>query len=138
MLAEEGEWGINAPQRYRAFADRVASLRAELVDQLDRLRKSGKRIAAYGAAAKGVTLLSYCGIGGAHLDYVVDRSPHKQGKLLPGTRLPIHKPEHLLTDQPDYVLLLTWNFADEIINQQAEYVRRGGRFIIPIPEVRVV
>ena len=138
MLAEEGEWGINAPQRYRAFADRVASLRAELVDQLDRLRKSGKRIAAYGAAAKGVTLLSYCGIGGAHLDYVVDRSPHKQGKLMPGTRLPIHGTEHLLTDQPDYVLLLTWNFADEIINQQAEYIRRGGRFIIPIPEVRVV
>ena len=138
MLAEEHEWGIAAPQRYRAFADRVASLRVELVDQLDRLRNSGKRIVAYGAAAKGVMLLSYCGIGREHLDYVVDRSPHKQGRLLPGTRLPILEPEQLLTDQPDYVLLLAWNFADEIINQQAEYTRRGGRFIIPIPEVRVV
>ena len=100
--------------------------------------REGNRIAAYGASAKGTTLLNYCGIGRETLDFVVDRSPVKQGRYTPGTQLPIHPTERLLGGMPDYTLLLTWNFADEILEQQAEYHRRGGRFIVPVPEVPVV
>ncbi len=105
---------------------------------VNRLKAEGKRLAGYGAPAKGSTLLNYFGIGRETLDFVADRSTVKQGRFTPGTRLPIRAPEELLTAMPDYVLLLTWNFADEILAQQAEYRARGGRFIIPIPEVRVV
>ena len=101
-------------------------------------RGAGKSIVGYGAAAKGNTLLNYCGLTAAEIDYVVDRSTVKQGLYTPGTHLQIHPPEKLLADMPDYVLLLTWNFADEILEQQAEYRRRGGRFIIPIPSVKVM
>jgi len=110
----------------------------ELRELLDALRSEGRRIAAYGASAKGTTLLTTCGIGRETLDFVVDRSPVKQGMFTPGSRLPIHPPERLVDDMPDYTLLLTWNFAAEILAQQEEYRRRGGRFIIPIPTLEVV
>jgi hypothetical protein len=110
----------------------------ELRELLDRLRSEGSRIAAYGASAKGTTLLTTCGIGRETLDFVVDRSPVKQGMFTPGARLPIHPPERLVAEMPDYTLLLTWNFAAEILAQQEEYRRRGGRFIIPIPTLEVV
>ena len=97
-------------------------------------KKSGKSIAAYGAAAKGTTLLNYAGIGNKLIDFVVDKSTYKQGKYMPGVHLPIFPPSRLLEVMPDCTLLLAWNFADEIQKQQAEYLRRGGRFIIPIPE----
>jgi hypothetical protein len=116
----------------------VELLRRDLVSLLQELKTRGKRLAVYGASAKGSTLLNYFGIGVELLDFVVDRSTVKQGYYTPGTHLPIHGPDKLLHDRPDFVLLLTWNFADEILEQQAEYRRRGGRFIIPIPEVRVV
>lgn len=123
---------------YEGFADAVGALKTSLVSLLTDLRASGKRVAAYGAAAKGSTLLNCFGIGRDVLEYVVDRSPHKQGRYMPGVHLPIEPPARLLQDQPDYVLLLTWNFADEILEQQAEFRRAGGRFIIPVPEVRIV
>ena len=97
-----------------------------------------RRIVGYGAAAKGTILLNYVGIGPELLDYVVDRNTHKQGCRVPGVRLPIEAPARILADQPDYVLILPWNFKDEIIGQQAEYARRGGRFILPIPEPAIL
>ena len=102
------------------------------------LKGEGKRLAAYGASAKGSTLLNYFGINGGTLDFVVDRSTVKQGFYTPGTHLPILPPQALLERRPDYVLLLSWNFADEILAQQSAYRQQGGRFIIPIPDVKVV
>jgi SAM-dependent methyltransferase len=138
LLAEEVSWGVGEPAAYADFAGRVERLRADLRELLGRLKSDGKRIAAYGAAAKGSVLLNYCGIGADLLDYVVDRSTVKQGRYMPGVPLRIEAPERLLADRPDYVLLLAWNFADEIMAQQDDYRRRGGRFVIPVPAPRVV
>lgn len=136
LLAEEATW-VTDDAFYRRFGERVEQLRANLVSLLTQLKQDDKRIAVYGASAKGATLLNYCRIGSDLLDYVVDRSTVKQGRYTPGTHLRIHDPARLVEEMPDYVLLLTWNFADEILRQQAEYRRRGGRFIIPIPELKV-
>jgi len=127
-----------SPGAYHRFGGRVRALRDELRAALARLKAGGKHIAAYGASAKGTTLLSFTGIGAETLDFVADRSTVKQGKFTPGTRLPIVAPEELVARMPDYVLLLSWNFAEEILGQQQEYRARGGRFIIPVPEVRIV
>jgi SAM-dependent methyltransferase len=137
-LQNEEQWGVGNGDFYQQFAAKVETLRRDLVEKLNSLKAEGKQIAAYGASAKGSTLLNYFGIGKERLDFVVDRSPVKQGLFTPGTHLPIYAPEKLLEDQPDYVLLLTWNFAAEILNQQRTYRQRGGRFIIPLPEVTVV
>ena len=112
-------------------------IKAALRLLLGNLKAAGLKLAAYGASAKGSTLLNYCGIGPETLDFVVDRSTAKQGKFTPGTHLRIYSPEKLLEAQPDFTLLLTWNFADEILRQQEEYQRRGGRFILPVPMPRV-
>lgn len=136
LLAEESEW-VASENFYLSFGLRVAQLRQELVGLLAQLKSQNKRIAVYGASAKGSTLLNYFGIGSEVLEYVVDRSTVKQGHYTPGTHLRICHPEKLVEDQPDYCLLLTWNFADEILEQQHEYRANGGKFIIPIPELRV-
>jgi SAM-dependent methyltransferase len=138
LLEEETRWGVASMQTYARFAARVEELRDEIHGCLRRLRDQGRRVAAYGASAKGTTLLAYCGIGRDLVEFVVDRSPHKQGRFMPGARIPIHPTEQLIEEMPDYALLLAWNFADEILEQQAEYRGRGGRFIVPIPAVRVV
>jgi len=138
MLAAERAAGMLTFGYYRDFADRIQTLRSRLVGLLRRLKTQGKRLAAYGASAKGSTLLNVFGIGADVLDFVVDRSTVKQGRFTPGTHLPILPPEALLERRPEYVLLLTWNFADEVLAQQAAYRAHGGRFIIPVPEPRVV
>ncbi|MCZ7525028.1 MAG: class I SAM-dependent methyltransferase [Acidimicrobiia bacterium] len=132
-LEAERSTGVTSFGYYHDFADRVARIKAELLDLLRGLRARGNRIAAYGAAAKGSTLLNYVGIGTDLLDFVVDRNVHKQGLLMPGVHVPIRDPAALLEEQPDHVLLLAWNFKDEIVRQQAEYLARGGRFIVPVP-----
>jgi len=138
LLDQEMEWGADRLEFYQDFSQRVQSLKASLCSLLFGLKQNGKRLAAYGAAAKGSTLLNYFGIGREVLDFVVDRSIYKQGRYMPGVHLPIYLPERLLEERPDFVLLLTWNFAQEILEQQAEYRQRGGQFIIPIPEVKIV
>lgn len=138
LLDEEAAWGVDDFAFYAGFARAVEALRADLRALLGGLKAQGRTIAAYGASAKGSTLLNYFGIGAETLGFVADRSTYKQGRYTPGTHLPICAPTKLLEAQPDYTLLLTWNFAAEILDQQAEYRRRGGQFIIPIPQVRVV
>ena len=138
LLNEEAQWGVDDVDFYRGFAGRVEALKDSLVKMVSGLKREGRKLAAYGAAAKGSTLLNYFGIGRESLDFVADRSNYKQGRFMPGVHVPIHSPSRLLEEMPDYVLLLTWNFADEILAQQAEYRQRGGRFIIPIPELKIV
>jgi SAM-dependent methyltransferase len=137
-LDEEAGAGLNEFAYYERFAERVASVRTDLLELVRRFRADGSRIAAYGAAAKGSTLLNVVGLGPDLIDFVVDRNVHKQGLLMPGVHIPIRPPEALLDERPDYVLLLAWNFAEEILAQQDEYRAGGGRFILPVPEPRVI
>ena len=138
LLEEEVVRRVDQLEFYAGFGARVEAARADLVGLLRDLKRSAKRIAAYGASAKGSTLLNYCGIGAQLIDFVVDRSPVKQGCYMPGSRLPIQPAERLLEEMPDYVLLLTWNFAAEILQQQRTYQERGGRFIIPVPKAHIL
>jgi SAM-dependent methyltransferase len=138
LLAEESARGMDGAAFYRDFARRVGDLKQKLVALLAKLKAEGKRIAAYGAAAKGSTLLNTFGISTDTLDFVVDRNTHKQGLYMPGVHIPIAAPERLAERAPDYTLLLTWNFADEILRQQDGYRRAGGKFIVPVPDVRVL
>lgn len=137
-LGQERERGMTTFDFYAGFGARVEQIKVELLDLLRGLRSDGRTIAAYGAAAKGSTLVNYVGIGGDLIDFVVDRNVHKQGLCMPGVHLPIRDPAALLDEQPDYVLLLAWNFKDEIAQQQQEYLARGGRFIVPVPRPAVI
>lgn len=135
---KEAEAGATTLRLYRSFSERVRETKRKLLDFLIAAKRDGKSIAGYGAAAKGNTLLNYCGIRTDFLDYTVDRSPHKQGRYLPGTHIPVYAPEHLAETRPNYVLILPWNLRDEIMNQMSHIRSWGGKFVVPIPEPAVL
>jgi SAM-dependent methyltransferase len=137
-LTEERTRGLDTFAFYEGFAHRVERLRDELLSLLRRLRSQGATIAAYGAAAKGSTMLNYVGIGSDLVDFVVDRNTHKHGLHMPGTHQPILPVEALAERRPDYCLILAWNFKEEIMAQQAAYAAAGGRWIVPVPTPEVV
>ena len=138
LAGEEAATGLTSAARYAGFSAEVRRVCTELPAVLRRLRADGRRLAAYGAPAKATVLLNTCGVGTDLLDFTVDRSPHKQGRLIPGVRLPIRPVEDLVNEMPDVTLLLAWNLADEIAAQQDEYLRRGGRFLVPVPSPRLL
>jgi hypothetical protein len=137
-LEAEQAWGVDDVATYTSFGERVRTLGADLNALLDELKAGGAKLAAYGASAKGATLLNTFAIGRERLDFMCDASPHKQGLYAPGSGLPIVSPEALLTERPDYVLLLAWNFAEEILAQQQAFRDQGGKFIVPVPAPKVV
>jgi len=138
MRDKEMAAGLDSMESYRGFGERVKKTKRDLLRFLIGVREEGKSIVGYGAPAKGNTLLNYCGIGTDFLDYTVDLSPHKQGMHLPGSRIPVFAPEVIFETKPDYVLILPWNLEDEIIAQMSAIRDWGGKFVVPIPDVRVV
>jgi SAM-dependent methyltransferase len=138
LRREETDAGLTSPARYASFSRDVATLCRNLTQRLRRLRADGRRLAAYGAPAKATVLLNACGIGTDLLEFTVDRSPHKQGRLIPGVRVPIRPVEDLVREMPDFTLLLPWNLVAEIVAQQADYLRKGGAFIVPVPTPRII
>jgi SAM-dependent methyltransferase len=136
--ARERERGLDRAASFAEFASRVSRNRQELRALLESIRRTGGRVAAYGAPAKGNTLLNTCGIGPDLVEYTVDRNPLKVGKLTPGMHIPVLPRERLDADPPDYLLILPWNLTDEIMQQETAFRKKGGRFVIPIPEPRVV
>ena len=137
LIQRETDFGLASPDVYEAFAERVYKTKRDILSFLIKTKKAGKSIAGYGAPGKGNTLLNFCGIGTDLLDYTVDRSPHKYGTWTPGSRIPVHHPDHIRKTQPDYLFVLPWNLIDEIIEQTA-YIRAwGGKWVTPIPSLEV-
>jgi len=137
-LAQEKAAGVDTLAYYSQFAEKAVHVKESLRTLLLGLRSEGRRVMAYAAAAKGSTLINYAGIGPELVDSIVDKNPHKQGLFMTGTHQPILPTERVLEEMPDYVLILAWNFKDEIMAQQDEYLMRGGKFIVPIPEPVIV
>jgi len=138
LIARERAAGLTELTTFARFDEQVRATKRALLRFLIDAREQGKRVAGYGAPAKGNTLLNYCGVRTDFLDYVVDRSPHKQGLLLPGTRIPVHAPAKIMETHPDYVLILPWNLRDEILQQMHGIRAWGGRFVVPIPRLEVL
>jgi SAM-dependent methyltransferase len=138
LRQRELDAGLDRLESYARFGEQVRETKRKLLEFLIAAKRAGKRIAGYGAPGKGNTLLNYCGIRTDFIDFTVDRSTYKQGRFLPGTHIPIHAPERIREERPDYVLILPWNVREEIMQQMA-YIREwGGKFVVPIPEVRVI
>ena len=135
VLAKERAAGLDRPEGYAGFEERVRRVRSDLLDFLAAAKSEGRSVAAYGAAAKGNTLLNYCGITRDDIGFVVDRNPAKQDTLLPGSHIPVRDPSAIDTESPDYLLILPWNLRDEIVSQNAAFRQRGGRFVTAIPRL---
>lgn len=138
LKEKERRAGLHRIDAYRMFDDKVRRTKRRLLEFLVKAKEEGKRIAGYGAPAKGNTLLNYCGVRSDFIDFTVDRSPYKQGCYLPGTHIAIHAPERIAETRPDYVLILPWNLKDEIVIQMKHVREWGGRFVVPIPTVQVL
>lgn len=138
LLQREQQLGIETQEYYAAFEEKVKETKRKLLSFLIEAKRAGKTVVGYGAPGKGNTLLNYCGIRTDFLDYTVDRSPHKQGNFLPGTHIPIYHPDKIRETRPDYVLILPWNLEKEISAQMAYIVEWGGKFVLPIPEVKIL
>jgi 2-polyprenyl-3-methyl-5-hydroxy-6-metoxy-1,4-benzoquinol methylase len=138
LITKEMRAGLNKIDSYISFGEQVKTTKRKLLNFLIAAKDGGKSVVAYGAPAKGNTLLNYCGVGTDFIEYTVDRSPHKQGQFLPGTRIPIYSPDQIRRTTPDYLLILPWNLKNEIMDQMS-YIREwNGRFVLPIPEVTIV
>jgi SAM-dependent methyltransferase len=137
MRRKEHAAGFGKIETYRDFGEQVKETKRKLLEFLIRAKRQGKSVVGYGAPGKGNTLLNYCGVRTDFIDYTVDRNPYKQGKLLPGTHIPILHPDKIMETKPDYLLILPWNFKDEIMEQMSGIRRWGGKFVVPIPEVTV-
>jgi hypothetical protein len=138
MKAKEESFGLHKMETYTTFGEKIKTTKRKLLKFLIEAKDAGKTVAAYGAAAKGVTLLNYCGVREDLVDYVVDKSPHKQNHFMPGVRIPIFEPEKIFETKPDYVLILPWNLKNEISEQMAGVTAWNGKFVVPIPEVTVL
>jgi len=138
LLARERRLKFEDLETYRAFSGRVQETKRQLLEFLISVKRAGKKVVGYGAPAKGNTLLNYCGIRSDFLEFTVDRSPHKQNTFLPGTHIPVHAPARIDEVKPDYVLILPWNIKDEIVKQMAHIRSWGGKFVVPIPKVKVL
>jgi hypothetical protein len=138
MRRKEIEFGMNRIETYERFGEQVKATKRKLLRLLSNLKDAGKRIAGYGSPAKGNTLLNYCGIRTDFIDYVVDRNPKKQGLFTPGTHIPIFAPQRIFETKPDYVLILPWNIKEEVMEQMKSIRDWGGKFVVPIPEPKVL
>jgi 2-polyprenyl-3-methyl-5-hydroxy-6-metoxy-1,4-benzoquinol methylase len=138
LRQREIEAGLLHIETYARFGEQVKETKRRLLEFLIEVKRHGKTVAAYGAPGKGNTLLNYCGVRTDFIDFTVDRSPYKQGKFLPGTHIPIHHPDRIREKKPDYVLILPWNFKDEIVEQMAFIREWGGKFVVPIPEALIL
>lgn len=138
LREREKSFGLAEMATYRAFADRTKAAKRDLLSFLIDVNERGESVVCYGAAAKGVTLMNFCGLGSDMIDYVVDKSPHKQQRFIPGANLAIHEPSRIFETRPDYVMILPWNIADEVCGEMAGIREWGGRFVVPIPNVRVI
>jgi C-methyltransferase-like protein len=137
LLAREEKAGLTKLKYYLAFGERVKETKRKFIDFLIAAKENRKSVVGYGAPAKGNTLLNYCGVGKDLIDYTVDRSPYKQGHFLPGTHIPIFSPDRIKETMPDFLLILPWNLQNEIMDQMKFIRQWNGRFVVPIPEVRV-
>ncbi len=138
VLLDESNAGLDSLQGYQNFSEKVAKVKNDLLSFLASANADNKTVVGYGAPAKGNTLLNFCGVGPDSIQYTVDRSPHKQDKLLPGTHIPVHAPETISDTKPDYVLILPWNLQEEIVQQLSHIQEWGGKCVVPIPELRVL
>ena len=138
LRARERQKGYDRSETYARFTRQVEETKLGLLSFLIEAKRAGKKIVGYGAPAKGNTLLNYCGIRTDFLEYTVDRSEHKQGRFLPGSRIPIHAPDKIRETKPDYVLILPWNLREEIMEQMGDIRSWGGRFVVPIPQVEIL
>jgi hypothetical protein len=138
LKTRELQLQMNRLPTYSSFGEQAKAAKRALLTFLIEAKQSGKSVVAYGAPAKGNTLLNYCGIGTDFLEYTIDRSPHKQGRFLPGTRIPIYHPDKVMETKPDYLLILPWNLKDEICTQMTHVREWGCRFVMPIPRLKIL